>query len=324
VRSPNLSQRLARTNLYVPLGFGRAASRAIASADLVHVHDFFAWTSYRATERASAAGRPVVLSPHGSLSTARERGRSRVKRAWMRLLGERTIARARVLHVFTEAEAAVCRELGVPGDKLRVIQNGVAGPPRRGDGEGFRARFGLGARPVILFVGRLLAGKGVDLLVEVARRLADRSDAADAPRFVLVGPPENRPDLGAGWRGTNLLFTGLLEGRDLDDAYAAASLFVLPSFSEGMPMTALDALAFGLPCVLSSACNLPEVARAGAGLEIEPTVASLEAGLRAALAERARWPSMREAALALARGRFDIERVRDGLEGLYQELVDAA
>ncbi len=321
VRVRNLSQRLTRTNLYVPVQFGAVVAKAILAADLVHIHDFFAWTTYRAAERASAAGRPVVLTPHGSLSTARARGRSGVKRTLMRLLGDRTISRAQVVHVFSRAEADVCRQLGVADAQLRIIPNGVSAPPRDGDGARFRARFGISERPIVLFVGRLLGGKGVDLLLEVARRFVDQPDA---PLFVLVGPPENRPDLAAGWRGDNLLLTGLLDGRELADAYQAASLFVLPSYSEGMPMTVLDALAFGLPCIVTRACNLPEIAQAGAGLEIEPTVASLEAGLRGAFAASSRWPEMRAAARRLASERFDIERVRDMFEQMYQELIRAA
>jgi poly(glycerol-phosphate) alpha-glucosyltransferase len=228
------------------------------------------------------------------------------------------VARASRVHVNSESEADTVRALGVADEKLQIVPNGVPGPPRTGDAARFRARFSLGERPIVLFAGRLIEAKGVDLLLELG---ASWPSGPRAPVLVLAGPAENRPDLGPGPRGDSVVLTGLLKGAELQDAYSAASIFVLPSFSEGMPMTALDALAFGLPCVLSRACNLPEIARAGAGIDIDPTFESLARGLGGLVEARDRWPAMREAALALARDRFDTERVHDRHEQGYRELA---
>jgi glycosyltransferase involved in cell wall biosynthesis len=320
VRSRNLSRRLVRENLFVPRGLAAAVDAGLAGADVLHVHEFFTWLTYRAVERAARRRVPVVLTAHGGLSTAQERGRSGVKRALMRALGDRTLARCRAVHVVTRAEAEACRALGATSEQLRLIPYGVPGPPRAGDAARFRARFALDDRPIVLFVGRLLAGKGVDLVMAVARKL----EGPAAPLFVVAGPAENRPDLTPGWHGQNVFLTGLLDRPQVEDAYAAATLFTLPSYAEGLPVTALDALASGVPSVLSRPCNLPEVEEAGAGVLVDPTVESLHEGLGSLLRAPERWPAMRAAALRLASERYALGPMHDSVERLYRELAGAA
>src|SRR6202012_314618 len=108
-------------------------------------------------------------------------------------------------------------------------------------------------------------GKGVDLVLATARTLvaAGRDDLA----FVFVGYP------GAEWTQlagekppAYVTATGFLQGEALADARAAASLYILPSRADRTPMTALEALSYGLPSLLSADCHMPEVASAGAGL----------------------------------------------------------
>jgi poly(glycerol-phosphate) alpha-glucosyltransferase len=322
IRLRNLSQFLVRTNLYTPRRTSSTLSALLAAPQVVHVHEFFTWLSFRAAIEAARRRVPVLLSGHGGLSIAAERGRVGIKRLWLQVLGRSTISASSLVHAATRYEAEQCVHAGVSRDKIRIIPQGVRGPPRVGDGAAFRARYALDERrPILLFVGRLLAAKGVDLLLTVADALADHPMR---PLFVLVGPPENRPDLRRGLRaGGNVLLTGRLEQGDLQDAYSAASAFVLPSFAEGMPVTALDAMAFGLPTILSRACNLPEVAELGAGILIDPELQSLQQGVEQLLARPDAWGRMGEAARQLVAMRFATELVHDEYERLYRELSHA-
>jgi poly(glycerol-phosphate) alpha-glucosyltransferase len=76
-------------------------------------------------------------------------------------------------------------------------------------------------------------------------------------------------------------FTGPRYSRDKLSVLAAADAFALPSFSEGFSMAVLEAMACALPVLLTPGCNFPEVARGGAGIEVAPDAAAVEAGLRA-------------------------------------------
>src|SRR5207245_4862446 len=68
-------------------------------------------------------------------------------------------------------------------------------------------------------------------------------------------------------------YTGMLTGQDKADALAAADIFVAPSYSEGFSMSVLEAMAAGLPSVITTGCNFPEAAETKVALEvpIDPT-----------------------------------------------------
>ena len=66
------------------------------------------------------------------------------------------------------------------------------------------------------------------------------------------------------------VFLGELRGRAKLDALSAADAFVLPSYSEGLPVAVLEALGSGLPVVVTEECNLPEIAESGAGSVVPP------------------------------------------------------
>jgi glycosyltransferase involved in cell wall biosynthesis len=321
IRLRNFSQRLVTQNLYTPLHCKLTLETLLATCDVVHVHDFYTWLTYRAATEARARNIPVLLSGHASLSVSEERGRIGIKQAWMAVLGKRTIAASSLVQAASVHEHDACVSAGVPLTKMSIVAQGVTLPPRAGDGASFRGRHGIGERPLLLFVGRLSSAKGVDLLLEAAQELAQHPAQ---PVFVLAGPPENRPDLFSGWRGKNVLLTGALDQPSLQDAYAAASAFVLPSFAEGMPVSALDALAFGLPCVISNRCNLPEVQEADAGLLVEPTLASFQRGLVRLLALRDEWSAMGRRAQALVCERFSIHQAHAKYERLYGGLLHSS
>jgi glycosyltransferase involved in cell wall biosynthesis len=161
--------------------------------------------------------------------------------------------------------------------------------------------------PFILFVGTLEPRKNLVRLVRAYRRLAARG----APhRLVLAGPIGWRPqalmrELEAEGPG-EVVMTGKLDLADLDVVYRSADLFVYPSLYEGFGLPVLEAMARGLPCVVSTSSSLPEVA-GEAGFPVDPLS---EAGIADAMERVATDPvlaaRLREAGVQRA-GRYSWE-----------------
>ncbi len=319
VRVPNRSVWLrGRLNLSTPLSMGRAARDLLADADVLHVHEFRTVENLIVTPIAAPVGVPVVLSPHGTLNLAT--GRGALKAGWDRLLSPQVARRITAVVGLTQAEADEARALWASFDDLldtdfAVVPNGID-PDEFADlrgGAAFRARYGLGDALICLFMGRLHARKGVEVLVKAFQR-------ANVPnaRLVIVGPDEGMLATLQALADARVVLTGYLGGADRLAALAAADVFCLPATGEGLSMAALEALAAGLPAILSPGCNLPEVATAGAGVIVEPQVEPLANALRALLSDADQRTAMGSAARALVRDRFTWDSAAAGFEAVYQ------
>jgi poly(glycerol-phosphate) alpha-glucosyltransferase len=120
----------------------------------------------------------------------------------------------------------------------------------------------------------------------------------------------------------SIRFVGPVHGADKQALLGAARFAVLPSHSEGLPMTVLEAWAAGTPTVMTAACHLPDGFAAGAALECGTDPPSIARALERALASDERgWRAMSEAALALACGPFSAGHVAQAWIGAYRALV---
>lgn len=135
---------------------------------------------------------------------------------------------------------------GLPAERIRVKANSVQDP-------GARA-VGAGSSPTVLCIGRLVAQKGIDLLVEAWRCLAD-----SRLKLLLVGDGPLRTDLER--RGVpGVRFAGRIPPAQVRAHMLAGRALVFPSRSyEGQPMVALEALAAGLPVLASNLGGMPEL-----------------------------------------------------------------
>ena len=147
--------------------------------------------------------------------------------------------------------------------------------------------------PRALFLGRIHPKKGLDLLLPAWARLGGRHAEWE---LVIAGPDE------AGYLaemrvlarsldlGQRVMFTGLVTGEAKTRLLHSADLFVLPSYSEGFPMSVLEAWACGVPVAATRECNVPDISAEEAGWEcdaqLESLVGTLEAALGASTAER--------------------------------------
>ena len=206
---------------------------------------------------------------------------------------------------------------------IAYIPNGVTvhGPRRPAE---ITRRFGLSEGSYLLFVGRLVPEKAVDLLIRAFRRIGDDL------RLVIVGGSSFSDDYERSLRrlaaeDPRVIFTGYLFGSTLEELYSNAAAFVLPSLLEGLPLTLLEAAAYGTPVVVSNiAPHLQIVADDAPGRRV--FVAGDEASLTEALLRTIRnHPLECEGADSFSVRVADTyrwDKVAIATEALYRQLLD--
>jgi len=141
-----------------------------------------------------------------------------------------------------------------------VIPNGVEIPEPVETNE-ILDKFGLIKEKYILSVGRLVPEKGFDYLIEAFNMLENTSykPRSENWKLVIVGSADHEDKYSLGLKekakkSSDVIFTGFLTGQSLSEIYAHAGLFVLPSYHEGLPISLLEAMSYGISCIAS---NIP-------------------------------------------------------------------
>lgn len=214
---------------------------------------------------------------------------------------------------------------GYPAEQFVCIHNGIELPPERPLGEARKVRAELGLRPgapLLLTVARMTWQKGHDTLLAAAPKVLARYPEAC---LAWVGDGPERPRLEAqahalGLSG-NIRFLG--QRQDVAALLGAADLFVLPSRFEGHPLSALEALASGLPVVGTRVCGLDEaVVHGETGLLVEPDrPEELAAAIVELLADGGLRRRMGRAGRQHVAARFTARAMAQATEQLYQSLL---
>ena len=291
--------------------------REIGAFDVVHVHALFSYATIPACRFARGAGVPYILRPLGTLDAWSLNQRSWRKRPYLALVERRHIRQAAALHATSESEAAFLRALG--GRRVEVIPLGVE--PLHGLPEGRRVP--TPGEPLrVLFLSRIHEKKGIPVLLEAARLVR----TAGVPLTLTIagaGDPayesELRSQAEAMGIGDAVRWPGQVAGEAKRDLLATGDVFVLPSSQENFGIAVAEALAAGMPAVMSHAVAISaEVEAAGAGKAL-PIEARRFAD---ALIDYARNPGARLAAgrsaAAFARSTYSWPACAARLEALYE------
>jgi glycosyltransferase involved in cell wall biosynthesis len=233
--------------------------------DVLHLHGLWMYPSLVARRW----GGTRVVSPHGMLAEGALR-HSRWKKALARgLYEDANLREAACLHAFSEAELARFRRLGL-SNPVAVVPNGVDLPELAGTAvEDKRVRR-------CVFLGRLHPTKGLAGLLRTWEELRP-----PGWELVIAGWDEVGFEAELKRRGVaGVSFPGPVWDEDKDRLLRSADAFVLPSLTEGMPMSVLEAWAYGLPVAMTEACNLGEGFEAGSAVRIGSDGEGLETLLR--------------------------------------------
>lgn len=231
-------------------------------ASVVHCHSFLSPWSDGVCAMARAAGVPYCIQDHGKLTPDILNNRGGLKKLYLRLRGWKLLQDA-ACWIPSADPPRVSVAQHHPRITARVVTNGVdpaeyaATPPRPIP------------EPYVLFLGWLDPRKNPDLLVRAFARVVAGPQAGRGWKLALVGPDS----YGMGDRlraliaehklGDRVVMPGPVKGEAKLAWFKNAGVFVLPSAGEGLSVAMIEALACGLPCLLTPGCNYPEIAGGG-------------------------------------------------------------
>jgi glycosyltransferase involved in cell wall biosynthesis len=284
-------------------------------ADVVHVHSNWTFPVWWGCQAAMAAGKPLVISPHGSLDPVRL-----AHSAWKKRLAgcfdRRYLRQADVIHATSEAERDWIEQYAGGRPRIEVIPIGVDLPALRETANpAERTR-------TVLSLGRLHPLKGLDLLLDAWPIAMRELGPGDGWALVIAGPDEQgtraglerqTQELGIG----NVQFAGPLYGAEKDRAIANANLFVLPSRSENFGIVVAEALAAGVPAITTKGTPWQEI-DGSCGWWVDVNAGAIAPALAAAMrlsdAERA---AMGARGRALVEAKYQWASVGQAMAELY-------
>lgn len=305
---------LAREAWYYPLGAGRRARAA--RADLLHVP--------AAMPAREARGLPVVLTVHDALPWTNPEWFTRANALQQRLLVTGAARRARrVITVSEEARRQLIAHVGIDGDRIDVVHNGISGRfgPQHRDRDWLRARFGVDG-PTVLVVGTPEPRK--NLSGAIAAFAGVRRSIPGARLIIAGGDGWGLPHLDAVLRplGDAAVATGRLSEDDLVRLYASGDCLLFPSFAEGFGLPPLEAMASGTPVVCSDRSSLPEVVGDAARLCDPDDHEALAAAVVEVLEDAPCAARLREHGLVRS-AEFTWQRAAEGTLAAYRRAIPA-
>jgi len=317
---------------------GRALQMQVKHFDLVIIHSIFLWPTAVAAFSCQRRGVPYVIRPAGALDPAclsKSYGSGRISlssraKKWLYLntLGRLDLAGASAIHFMSQAEMEASRPLRLrpPGF---VLPHGVECEQMEKESISLplRARYPqIGDKKVVLFLSRLDPIKGLDRLIPALGDLAlRRKDFA----FVLAGMGNTAYEAEvAALVKEHLLqeqtvFLGLVHGSAKWALFRDADLFALSSYHENFGVAVVEAMAAGLPVIISDRVGIcREVSRAGAGLVTGLEPKEIAAAVERLLADENLRQEMGRKGAILAREQFNLAKVVKDLVQVYGQIIE--
>lgn len=283
-------------------------ARYAKNADCIFLHSLYSFPVLLGYLFARQYNKPYVLWPHGVLAPFTRTLSAGKKRIYNWLVARRILNQASAIVYTSQGERKEARSLSLTAPSVIIPHGFDSRPyehlPERG---AFRAQYLQGhTGPVVLFLSRLNAKKGLDIMIQAFAQLAEHTPDA---RLAIVGnsdPPAFKSQVQAWLQECGLVkhavMTGPLYGESKRQAFVDADVFVLPSYEENFGVVLFEAMASGVPLVISKTLNYAiEVEQQGTGLVVERDPSRFAESIEALLNNVDRRRLMGENGMHLAR-----------------------
>ena len=257
-----------------------------ADLDILSTHGLWKYCSVASQRWHRRTGRPYIVHPEGMLESWALRNARWKKRIAALLYEDRHLRGATCLRALCEAEAQSIRAYGLH-NPICVIPNGIDLPEpienSKPESDNSILQTIAQNRKILLYLGRLHPKKNVASLIRAWKQTLESYPSATKNWILAI----------AGWGESayeqklkelaampSVVFLGAQFGVEKNACYRACDAFILPSLSEGLPMTVLEAWAYAKPVLMTPQCNLPEGFGAGAALQIGTGPEEIAEGLK--------------------------------------------
>jgi len=317
----NASNALAyHLQCFLPRGLDGFLAAHARRFDIAHLHACRNLPVSIAARHLTASGVPYVVAPNGT--APRLERRRAAKWAYDVVIGRRDLRHAAAILAVSEAERTDLERLGVSPARIRVVPVELEQRDELPASD-LRTAYGLGNRPIVLYLGKVTPRKRVDALVRAFAQL-DRKDA----HLVIAGNDMGamqsvRAELRRTGNQSRATFTGLLRGADRLNALAAATVVVYPSSDEVFGLVAFEALLAGTPVVVTGDSGCGEIVAQTGGGAIVPVGddAALRDAIESILAAPEEWRQRARHAAHTVRARFGGQVIAERIDALYYELI---
>lgn len=289
---------------------------SVRDFDVVHIHAVFNHASLAAARVCRKVGVPYVVRPLGTLDPWSMQQKAGRKKIFWSLVGKRMLNRSAAVHYTAAGEKTATEEsLGINHGRVIPLGVEVNGSSLARNASEYSPT--LAGHKYVLFLSRLDPKKNVEVLIDAFRAL--KSDdwclviAGDGSRDYVASLNQRAGE------SEQIIFTGWVDGEQKDALLRDASLFVLPSSQENFGLSVMEAMARGVPVIVSPNVNLaPEIEAANAGWVVD--LDQLNTGLAAALENETERARRGNAAFQFSK-QYSWQRTAKELAELYRQIA---
>lgn len=300
----------------------RALRKEMQEFDIVHITSVFPATTAVAAHIARKLGKPYIISPRGNLMNDPMSRKGFKKGLYFRFIEKKNLEKAFAVHFTSEREMKESIAKFLCSNPI-VIMNPME-PPAPLAAVNVRRSLGISeSARIILFLGRLHPIKGFDTLLPAFS--VTKKEFSDVV-LVVAGPDEDgyRREIEkmAEKEGTreSVFFAGEILGAEKAAWFRESSIFAMPSYSENFGMSALEAVSYGVPTVVTEGVGLSEeLAKTGSGMVVKKDPRELATAFSKILLDRKFALSLAESGQAFAFSECAPERIAEKFLELYKK-----
>lgn len=277
----NYEYKISRLELLAKFGYSSNIISVLEnlSPNLLDVQGLWMYHSWAALKyQKKHPNTKKVITPHGMLDPWALKNSAWKKKLVGKLFEYENLKTADCFHALCKSEYNSIRDFGLTSP-IAIIPNGIDLPNNIQIEKNNKKR-------VLLYISRIHPKKGLKEMIEGVAILRQRNKSILDNWSIRVagwnqnGHLEELISLCKKLGLSNIVnFIGPIFGGEKEQELCQADAFILPSFSEGLPMSILEAWAYKLPCIITDYCNLPEGFETNAAIRIEPNSESIADGL---------------------------------------------